>query len=249
MNENEATLRHLLDLCRRSERTGNWQYSGFLSPAEQDELLRSPEAARYAFILTGGYEAAERKILVAGDERDAGPAELPICVVAVTPKSMKYAEELTHRDYLGAIMNLGIDRSLTGDILVKDKKAWFFCLSSAAEMLAASLTQVRKTAVSAEVSGTDIPEIQPEYAPVRLNVISERLDAITAAFTGLSRGQAEKLFGAEKVFVNGRVILDKSTRLKEGDILSVRGFGKAVYDGIEHETKKNRLWVSLRKYV
>ena len=73
--------------------------------------------------------------------------------------------------------------------------------------------------------------------------------AIAAAFTGLSRGQAEKLFGAEKVFVNGRVILDKSTRLKEGDVLSVRGFGKAVYDGIEHETKKNRLWVSLRKYV
>ena len=49
--------------------------------------------------------------------------------------------------------------------------------------------------------------------------------------------------------MNGRVILDKSTRLKEGDVLSVRGFGKAVYDGIEHETKKNRLWVSLRKYV
>ena len=116
-------------------------------------------------------------------------------------------------------------------------------------MLASSLTQVRKTAVTAEVSGTDIPEIQPEYAPVRLNVVSERLDAIAAAFTGLSRGQAEKLFGAEKVFVNGRVILDKSTRLKEGDVLSVRGFGKAVYDGIEHETKKNRLWVSLRKYV
>ena len=249
MNENEATLRHLLDLCRRSERTGNWQYSGFLSPVEQDELLRSPEAARYAFILTGGYEAAERKILVAGDERDAGPAEPPISVVAVTPKSMKYAEELSHRDYLGAIMNLGIDRSLTGDILVKGKRAWFFCLSSAAEMLASSLTQVRKTAVTAEVCGTDIPEVQPEYAPLRLNVISERLDAITAAFTGLSRGQAEKLFGAEKVFVNGRVITDKSTRLKEGDILSVRGFGKAVYDGIEYETKKSRLWVSLRKYV
>ena len=119
MNENEATLRHLLDLCRRSERTGNWQYSGFLTPAEQDELLRSPEAARYTFTLTGGYEAAERKILVAGDEREAGQPQPPISVVAVTPKSQKYAEELSHRDYLGAIMNLGIDRSLTGDILVK----------------------------------------------------------------------------------------------------------------------------------
>lgn len=249
MAANDAALRHLLDLCRRSEKNGCWQYSGFLSPAEQDELLRCPEAAGFSYVLTGGYEAAERKILAAGNEEESGPPEIPISVVAVRPKSLKYAEKLSHRDYLGAIMNLGIERSLVGDILVRDKQAWFFCLTTAAEMLASALTQVRRTSVTAEVTGTDIPEVQPVYAPIRLNVISERLDAVTAAFTGLSRGQADKLFAAEKVFVNGRNVTDRSSKLKEGDILSVRGFGKAVYDGIEHETKKNRLWVSLRKYV
>ena len=70
-----------------------------------------------------------------------------------------------------------------------------------------------------------------------------------AAFAACSRTQAEKLFSAEKVFVNGRTVTDRSTRLKEGDALSVRGFGKAVYDGIEYETKKNRLWVRLRKLI
>ena len=246
---NDAVIRHLLDLCRRSEKTGTWQYSAFLSPAEQDEWLRSPESAGYAFFLTGGYEAAERKILAAGTETEAGPAEPPVSVVAVRPKSEKYAEELTHRDYLGAILGLGIERSLIGDILLQGKRAWFFCLASAAEMLASSLTQVRRTTVEAQVTGTDVPELQPRYAPQRLNVASERLDAVTAAFIGLSRGQADKLFGAEKVFVNGRTVTDRSARLKEGDILSVRGFGKAVYDGIEHETRKNRLWVMLRKYI
>lgn len=246
---NDAVIRHLLDLCRRSEKTGTWQYSAFLSPAEQDEWLRSPESAGYAFFLTGGYEAAERKLLAAGTETEAGPAEPPVSVVAVRPKSEKYAEELTHRDYLGAILGLGIERSLIGDILLQGKRAWFFCLASAAEMLASSLTQVRRTTVEAQVTGTDVPELQPRYAPQRLNVASERLDAVTAAFTGLSRGQADKLFGAEKVFVNGRTVTDRSARLKEGDILSVRGFGKAVYDGIEHETRKNRLWVMLRKYI
>jgi RNA-binding protein YlmH len=246
---NDAVIRHLLDICRRSEKTGTWQYSAFLSPAEQDEWLRSPESAGYAFFLTGGYEAAERKLLAAGTETEAGPAEPPVSVVAVRPKSEKYAEELTHRDYLGAILGLGIERSLIGDILVQGKRAWFFCLASAAEMLASSLTQVRRTTVEAQVTGTDVPELQPRYAPQRLNVASERLDAVTAAFTGLSRGQADKLFGAEKVFVNGRTVTDRSARLKEGDILSVRGFGKAVYDGIEHETRKNRLWVMLRKYI
>ena len=249
MITNEVMLRHLLDLCRRSEKTGTWQYSAFLSPAEQDDLIRCPETAGYSFTLTGGYEGAERKILAAGSEKEAGPADPPIAVIAVTPKSGKFAEELTHRDYLGAILGLGIERGLIGDILIRDKCAWFFCLSSAAEMLAAALIQVRGTAVTASITTADVPELLPRYAVMRLNVASERLDAVIAAFAGLSRGQAEKLFRAEKVFVNGRLITDRSSRLKEGDILSVRGFGKAVYDGIEHETRKDRLWISLRKYT
>ncbi len=246
---NDSVLRHLLDLLRKSERTGTWQYSGFLSPAEQDEILRCPEAAGFPFLLAGGYEGAERKILAAGDEAESGPPDLPVSVVAVRPKSEKYAEELTHRDYLGAVLGLGIERSLVGDILVGEKRAWLFCLSAAAGIIVSGLDQVRRTAVTAETVSSDIPELRPRFAPLRLNVSSERLDAVTASFAGVSRGQAEKLFGAEKVFVNGRMAADKSARLKEGDILSIRGFGKAVYDGIERETRKNRLWVCLRKYV
>ena len=249
MMTNDAMLRHLLDLCRKSERTGTWQYSAFLSPAEQDDLLSCADAAGYSFFLTGGYESAERKILAAGNETEQGPPEVPVSVIAVAPKSVKFAEELTHRDYLGAILGLGIERGLIGDIIVRDKHAWFFCLSSAAEMITSSLVQVRRTAVTAAVTTQDVPELQPRYIPLRLNVASERLDAVTAAFAACSRTQAEKLFSAEKVFVNGRTVTDRSTRLKEGDALSVRGFGKAVYDGIEYETKKNRLWVRLRKLI
>ena len=247
--ESEITVRHLLDLCRKNDRTGLWQYSGFLTPAEQDDFLRCPEAAHFPFRMIGGYEAAERRILAAGNESVSGEPDPPIRVVEIRPKSEKYAEELTHRDYLGAILGLGIERSLTGDILTRDHRAWVFCLPSVAEMLISSLTQVRRTTVVAETVSPDLPELAPRFMPLRLNIASERLDAVCAAFTGLSRGQTEKLFSAEKVFVNGRTITDKSARLKAGDILSVRGFGKAVYDGIEHETRKNRLWVVLRKYT
>ena len=249
MAMNDVTVRHLLDLCRRSEKTGSWQYSAFLSPAEQDDLLRCPETAGFSFRLEGGYEGAERKILAAGREDEMGPPEPPVSVIAVKPLSEKYAEELTHRDFLGAVLGLGIERSLIGDILVRGSHAWFFCLSPAAEMIAFSLKQVRRTSVKAEIVPPDLPELRPRFAALRLNVASERLDAVTAAFAGLSRGQADRLFSAEKVFVNGRVVTDRTARLKEGDVLSVRGFGKAVYDGIEHETRKNRLWVILRKYM
>ena len=248
-HENRMT-RHLLDLCIRSERTGSWMYSGFLTPAEQEDFLRCPESARYDFTFDGGYEAAERKLLIAGSVGAAGyPPDPPVSVIAVKPASRKFAEDLSHRDYLGAILNLGIERSLIGDILVREKQAWFFCLDSAADFLVSSLTRVRNTTVSASIVSGEVPELQPRYEPMRLNVASERLDAVLSAFTGLSRARTAPLFSGEKVFVNGRVVADKSMKLKEGDIVSVRGFGKAVYDGIEYETRKSRLWVSLRKYV
>ena len=250
MGNTAQTNSHLLDLCIRSERAGIWAYSGFLSLAEQDDFLRCPESARFDFSFDGGYEAAERKLLVAGNADAVGyPPDPPIRVIAVKPASPKFAEDLSHRDYLGAILNLGIERSLIGDILVQEKQAWFFCLDSVADYLVSSLTRVRNTTVSASLVSGEVPELQPRFESMRLNVASERLDAVLSAFTGLSRARTEPLFSGEKVFVNGRIVMDKSIKLKGGDIFSVRGFGKAVYDGIEYETRKSRLWVSLRKYV
>ncbi len=78
MDMDQTVLRHLLDLLRRSEKTGSWQYSGFLSPAEQEDLAVSPEAAGFPFFFTGGHEEAERKILAAGSEAAFGPADPPV---------------------------------------------------------------------------------------------------------------------------------------------------------------------------
>ena len=181
--------RHLLDLCRRSDRTLSWVYSGFLTPAEQENFIRCPEAARFDWCFAGGYEAAERKLLAAGNESLTGcPPDPPIRVIAVAPVSAKYAENLSHRDYLGAILSLGIGRSLIGDILVREKQAWFFCLESAADFLTSSLTRVRNTAVSASLSSAEAPELRPRYEPLRLNVASERLDACIQKYKALVAG-------------------------------------------------------------
>ena len=107
-------------------------------------------------------------------------------------------------------------------------------------MIVSSLDQVRRTTVTAEITAADVPELQPRYAPLRVNVSSERLDAVIAAFANLSRGQTDKLFAAEKVFVNGRMITDRSARLKEGDTFSVRGFGKADGYGPERSAERRR---------
>jgi RNA-binding protein YlmH len=199
--------------------------------------------------LFGGAEGCERQMLRFGSEDLCGYDQpFPIVILRLTPLSAKFAEPLTHRDYLGALLHLGIDRNLTGDIFVRDHLAWVFCLETARDWLT-SLTNVRHTAVRV-VPAPAITELPaPRLSPVALNIASERLDAVVAAFAGISRTQAASLFAAEKVFVNSRPVTDKSHPLKPGDLLSVRGVGKARYEGILRETRKGRLAVLLQKYT
>ena len=247
MNE---TLRHLEDLYRRAERQNTYTYSGFLSPAEQAAFLAAPPRGGVSCTFEGGAPAAERRLLVFGSENDFGyPPEPPIMVLAVRPVSEKFAESLTHRDFLGAVLALGIERSLVGDIIVREKSAYILCLEQIADYICTNLTEVRRTAVRVTAETGPVPELAPVLKEEQLNVASERLDAVVAAFCGLARGKADALFATEKVFVNSLPAKDGSKRLKEGDIFSVRGFGKGIYDGITKETKKGRYYVTVRRYI
>ena len=260
MDQDEKLRRHLIDLAALAEKRYNLTSSGFLNLAEQDLFYRlRPEFSPVRCALTGGFSQAERKMALFWPADDYNPdfsgltkdpeAAAPISVLLIAPVNARFAEDLTHRDYLGAILNLGIDRSLTGDILVKDHLAYVFCLESMKELLIRDLTRVRNTSVTVSEVSRDIPELVPEYQELRVNVASERLDAVVAALAGVSRSKAVDLFPAQRVFVNSRIITDPGKKLKEGDVLSVRGFGKAIYQGIDGESRKGRLYVTLKKFV
>ncbi len=277
MDENERLKKHLLDLAGQAERQYRLVSSGFMSLAEQEVFtkLRSSFSGVRAY-LYGGHENAERCIaaflpedlvegfLQSAQRSDAASrnrglntawqppfpeGEDPLAVLLIEPVNRRFAEELTHRDYLGAILNLGIDRSLTGDILVKEDGAYLFCLKSIAPFLSESLTRVRNTSVRLSEVSFDLPALRPEFETLRVNVASERFDAVLSALTKLSRGKTAELFRQQRVQVNGRITEDPDHRLKEGDVISVRGFGKAIYEGISGESRKGRLYVELKKYV
>lgn len=127
MNATEETIRHLLDICSRAEKTGRRCYSSFLTPAEQDDFARNPSAAFFQWAFEGGYENAERRILAAGEDEYDSAETIPLRIIRAEPQNEKFAEDLSHRDYLGAVMNLGIERSTIGDILVRGRKAWIVC--------------------------------------------------------------------------------------------------------------------------
>ena len=152
------------------------------------------------------------------------------------------------RDYLGAILNLGIERSKIGDILVEDKKAYIFCHNSLCEFLMNEICRVRHTTVV-----PSIIENKEEFPSVKLQkvtgtVSSVRLDSVTALAFSTSRSSILPLIEGKKLFVNGKNIVSNAYHLKEGDIVSVRGKGKYRFDGTTNLTKKNRYHVEVSRY-
>lgn len=249
--EKEFFIKRIYDLADISLARQAYTYTNFLSPLEQDYFLSCcKDFSSIGYQLWGGSHSCLRKLVIFGSESNIGyPLSSPIRILLIAPKAPKFAEELSHRDYLGSLMALGIDRGLTGDIIVRDHQAWVYVLDSAVSFITENLTSVRHTTVVCKEVEGEIPELEIKYQTLSANLASERLDLILGAITGEKREDAKSLLAAQKVFVNGRLAENSGKSLKAGDEITVRGFGKFVYDGIRSESRKGRLNITIRKYV
>lgn len=234
------------ELSNRSFNRGIWTFSDFLSLAEQS-LVHA--AVQYDYQLWGGFENAERKIAVFGSEDLCGyKADMPLKIVRIEPVSQKFADALTHRDYLGAIMSLGVKREVLGDILINENCGYVFCLDTIAEFLRDNILQVKHTTVHCDILD-ELPEIakgEPQYKEVLVS--SERLDAIISAVFNLSRSDAKELFADRKIFVDSREVASASFSLSADSIVSVRGKGRFKYCGTVRQTKKGRMAIAVEVY-
>lgn len=241
-------IKRFTELAQRADRSGVPQESKFLTMAEQSALqtLRLP----VPFFLLGGYDGAERRIAVFGiDEQTAGEMGYvpPVACVKIAPASQRFADVLMHRDFLGSLMALGITREVLGDIMIGDNVGYLLCLDSIADYVIDELVSVKRTSVKcsrSELPQTDEKSIEPQS----LVVAAERLDAVISAVYRLSREDAKQHVERGLVYINSRLVLKPAASLKENDIVSVRGSGRFKFLGIERETKKGRLRVSVIKY-
>ena len=174
--------------------------------------------------------------------------EYPIVCLRVEPLLLKFAENLTHRDFLGAIMNLGIEREMIGDIFVEEKAAHVFCVESIAPYLVENLDQVRHTHVKCRV--TEVPQAlaSPRLEEASVSVSSARIDGVISKLYNIPRSTSLELFRAGRVFVNGRATENNSYALKKGDSVTARGFGRFLYEGEQGETRKGKLRVLVKVY-
>lgn len=249
--EEELFRKRILELERLADRRYCPVYSDFLNMNEISVfLMLGKELSGVPYTMYGGYDGAERKMVCFhGDGGEDERSGYPIACVHIRPANAKFSDALTHRDYLGAILNLGIDRCKTGDILIRSNEAYLFCHESIADFICDTLVQVRHTVIRAERTDAAQAGIEPEYQEIAGTLSSVRLDSMISLAFHESRSSLTDAIAAGRVFVNGRVVTSNSFSPKEGDIISVRGLGRFRFEGTGSRSKKGRIGVTLLKYI
>lgn len=241
----DVFIRKMQDVFRLSEKYHTPRFSKFLDGAQQEILKRG---GIFGGVFFGGYEGAERCVLGAFPPWQEPENELfPIKALFV---KKKYERELSHRDYLGTLLSLGIERNKTGDILVTDSGAYIFVLEDIAEFICGNISKVSGCGVEVSIVSTDglvVPE--KKFCEICVVAGSLRLDAVVAAMLNISRNDAKALILAGKVSVNHTEALSCDFMIKENDLLSVRGFGRAVLSEIGGKTRSDRVHITLKKYI
>lgn len=262
--EMDMLARRICDLESRS-RKGELGVSMFLSPAQAALAQRylSEQKLYQRYVLYGGYGEAERRVLFVlppyADDFDGSamekvqgffPDEYKGTVHALKVQGSGY-RALSHRDYLGSLLSLGIERDVLGDVVITDEySAVVFCLGKISEFIKMSLQKVASDAVKVTdfcVTDDFCPQKQTE--PLNGTVASARLDCVVSALTGLSREKAQDIIKKELCQLNYITETRCDVQIEAPCILSVRGHGKYSVQKLDGLTKRGRIKMSAQKYI
>ncbi len=243
-------VKMILEYSKRAEQ----QYRPFFTNFYNKEWLKNmldcyvDEPTKQMCFFYGGFETAERQVLGIAPY-DIQEEDFPIMALEVRVKT-GIGKLLTHRDYLGALLGLGIERDTIGDIVIKPFGAYIIASESMISYISSNLLSVgRYQNIEQQIIPFSQLVIDPPQVKIyETTVASLRVDVIVAAAFGLSRGTCTKLIQAERVKCNGIMSTNKQL-IKEGDHITVRGYGKIKLKQINGLTKKDRLHITIEKYI
>ena len=246
----QALLRRAEDLARRCEKTASVTHTGFLTPAEAYAVEQwAGHGTGCTVLLRGGGTENERRaafFLPAWMEpEDFNPADY-LCALHLTARFGAPG----HRDILGAVMALGIQREWVGDILTDGEQAWLYCLPSVKNHLLLSLDRVGRWGVKTEELPPDrVPQPKRRRREETFSVKSLRLDAVCAGMFRLSRTAAAEAIAQGLVQQNYAEALKPDAPVRAGDVISLRGKGKGeILQAGERESRRGRMVVSAGMY-
>lgn len=247
MDDVKLLFSKIADLSRLCLKNCYPAFSKFMDETSLARVSKVKEAG-CTYVPFGGYEDAERKIMGCFPEgyydEDAYNLMFPLCTLKLLPSD---TEGLTHRDYLGSLMGLGIARECIGDIVLFPEGAYVICLEDIKDFILSNLDRIGRKSVKIELCEN---ETVPGKTLLRKSVTaaSDRLDCIVAQVSACSRNKVDELIREGKIQVNYLQADSTSKKLKPGDVVSVRGFGKFIYVGVSGETKKGRLKIEYDLY-
>lgn len=247
----EISVKHILDLANRTYQNNIYTFTDFLSMAQVSDFYQaSRELPPVPYTLFGGMEGCERLVIRFGNEDYLGyNQDFPIECLLIEPLSEKFAKEYSHRDYLGALMKLGMERKVLGDILVDGKKAYVFCLEKAAELIISELDRVGHNPVKIKRCAAPTEIMESRKKSLTIQVQSMRVDAVIAKTYNLSRSDVLAYFPEKKVAVNGRIVENNDKAVVMGDVISVRGLGKFEISTQGGLSKKGKIVLGVSRYL
>ena len=257
-NDDKILIANVLDKIKIVQKRNIYECTSFLNMREQElirKILQTRNYTNYEFF--GGAEGTERKILFIYSEKimqyeaekeRIKNAEIN-CLNIDLPKE-EYGK-YTHKTYLGAIMKLGVKREMIGDIIVTNQGAQIIIKKDIEKFLMTNislLTRFKKATIEISELNT-LKFIEPKKEIKRIVIPSMRLDAIVSEIARCSRNDASRLLEEERVFVNFQEEISGSKKIKEGDIITIRGKGRFKINKILNETKSKKLAVEIETYI
>ena len=198
-------------------------------------------------IFYGGYSDAERVILINLPDYAFLEAEEPLTVIRAT--KAEGSRDLTHRDYLGSLIGLGIKREMVGDILVREDGADIIVMRDFADFVMMNYCKAGRTNLSLTqhpIKDLIVPERKTQI--ITDTVASLRLDSVVASAFSLSRGKASEAISRGIVFVNHMETTKPDQQVAEGDRITLRGKGKAILSEIGGKSRKDRQYIKIERY-
>lgn len=250
-NEDKLFVSKVLDKIERCRKINQTVHTDFMDPYQRkliESFIHKTEGMNFHF--SGGFEDAERVVLF-------------ICPDYIEPMDLdweeyftplgilvKNSEKLTHRDYLGSLMGLGIKREKIGDIVISKDIAQIIAFNEIADYIEYNLIKIGRESVQIERIGLEdlfVKEIKSK--DISGFVASLRVDCIASIGFGISRSKIAQLINAEKLNLNWGPLNNTSKILKEGDTISLRGKGRMVIESIGNMSKKGRIFVNIKRLV
>ena len=242
----DLLIAHMEDLAAKANKTG-WAASRFLTPTEARAVGDYYKYNRVSLAFDGGFEGAERvrAVFVNPDWGEYERSNLLNALKIV----YRPQDSLGHRDILGAIMALGIERDTIGDIVSAENTAVLVCLPELGGYIIENLKKAGRVGIDiSEISLVELPARQEKLNVKTDTVASLRLDAVLCAAFGLSRTKAAELIAAGRVSFDHVVCLQSAKELNEGSLLSVRGLGRARLLETGGVSRKGRIFVKIGLY-